>query len=47
MKKSILFIGNYGNRNIGDDAILFVLSLRYKKKFPNHKQYVFCQKLLR
>ncbi|MEM4368333.1 MAG: polysaccharide pyruvyl transferase family protein, partial [Candidatus Anstonellales archaeon] len=40
MRKSLLFIGNYGNRNIGDDAILFVLSRRYKRKYPDYQQYV-------
>lgn len=39
MKKKLVFIGNYGNRNIGDDAILQVLSRRYQKKFPDYKQY--------
>ncbi|OGG26856.1 hypothetical protein A2960_01695 [Candidatus Gottesmanbacteria bacterium RIFCSPLOWO2_01_FULL_39_12b] len=43
MKKKLVFIGNYGNRNIGDDAILHVLSRRYQKKFPDYKQYVFAR----
>lgn len=46
MKKktdNLVFIGNYGNRNVGDDAILHVLSQRYEKRFPNHEQFVFAR----
>ena len=38
--RNMLFIGNYGNRNVGDDAILQILSARYASAFPDHQQHV-------
>lgn len=43
MKHNLVFIGNYGNRNIGDDAILHVMSERYHVKLPHVQQYVFAR----
>lgn len=43
MKKNLVFIGNYGNRNVGDDAILSVLSKRYAQMYPEFDQAVFAR----
>ena len=40
-RKRLVFIGNYGNRNIGDDAILHILSARYLQAYPAYQQHVF------
>ena len=40
-QKRLVFIGNYGNRNIGDDAILHILSARYLQAYPAYQQHVF------
>lgn len=41
--RRLVFVGNYGNRNVGDDAILHVLSERYARDFPGYQQYVFAR----
>ncbi len=41
--KKLVFIGNYGNRNVGDDAILQILSKRYRTMYPDYEQYVFAR----
>lgn len=47
MKNTILFIGNYGNRNVGDNAILGELIKKYKKEFPKSKIYIVCRENIR
>lgn len=42
-RKRLVFLGNYGNRNVGDDAILQVLSDRYASAYPNHDQLAFAR----
>ncbi|HEU4323198.1 MAG TPA: polysaccharide pyruvyl transferase family protein [Roseiflexaceae bacterium] len=39
--RRLVFVGNYGNRNIGDDAILHILSERYAASHPAYRQHVF------
>lgn len=39
----LVFLGNYGNRNVGDDAILQVLSDRYAHAYPDHDQLAFAR----
>lgn len=39
-ERHMLFVGNYGNRNLGDDTILQILSARYAERFPDHRQHV-------
>jgi polysaccharide pyruvyl transferase WcaK-like protein len=43
MIRKILFLGNYGNRNVGDNAILIELVKRYKKTFPKSRIYIICR----
>lgn len=38
-RKALVFVGNYGNRNIGDDAILQALGERYARTHPSHHQF--------
>src|SRR5690348_13518431 len=42
-RSKLVFIGNYGNRNVGDDAILHLLSDRYHERYAGHDQYVFAR----
>ncbi|GAB4200464.1 MAG: hypothetical protein OHK0022_21550 [Roseiflexaceae bacterium] len=41
----LVFVGNYGNFNIGDDAILHILSARYAASYPGCQQQVFVRHL--
>jgi len=47
MIKNILFIGNYGNRNVGDNAILEELIKKYRKEFKKSKIYIICRENIR